>query len=498
MLLLGLDIGSSSVKASVIDASTGTCLGSSFFPKKEMEIKAIKPGWAEQDPEQWWKNLKMAVKEVLAVPEVNAAHIGAIGISYQMHGLVLIDKNKNVIRPSIIWCDSRAVEIGDSAFEKLGKDKCLSHLLNSPGNFTASKLKWVKDNEPEIFAKVWKMMLPGDYIAMKLTGNVNTTSAGLSEGIMWDFKENKTADFLLSYYGIPKAMMPDLTEVFGDQGEVSAQAAEELGIRPGVKVTYRAGDQSNNACSLNVLEPGQIAATAGTSGVVYGVTEEVRYDPQSRVNIFAHVNHTARNARMGVLLCISGTGILNSWLKNNVAANLSYEEMNTLASKILIGSEGLAVMPFGNGAERVLGNKEPGSAFYNLNFNIHRQGHIFRASQEGIAFSFQYGLEVMNNIGVLTKTIRAGKSNMFQSRVFRETLAGVTGTVIELYDTDGAQGAARSAGVGAGYYKNFQEAFCGLHKVATIEPEFAKRQQFADAYGNWRHYLDQLFLDKTI
>jgi xylulokinase len=494
MYLLGIDIGSSSVKVSLIDGETGSSVASSFHPKQEMTITAHKAGWAEQEPGLWWKNLKLALKDVLTESGIEPESINSIGISYQMHGLVMIDKNREVIRPSIIWCDSRATAIGDRAFEEIGGQRCLTNLLNSPGNFTASKLKWVKDYEPELFDRVYKIMLPGDYIAMKLTGEIQTTVSGLSEGIMWNFRENKLADMLFETYGFSEDIIPEIVPTFGEQGNISAEAAAELGLSTKTKISYRAGDQPNNALSLNVLNPGEIATTAGTSGVVYGVSSEVKYDPQSRVNTFAHVNHSIGKPRLGVLLCINGTGILNAWLKRMVGENLSYNEMNELAAAIPVGSAGLNILPFGNGAERVLNNKNIGSVFSGLNFNIHQKGHLLRAAQEGIVFSFKYGMDIMQNIGINASVIRAGKANMFLSPVFRDTLAGVTGATIELYNTDGSEGAARGAGIGSGYYKNSGEAFASLKKLEVIEPDNSKVEQSQNAYANWKDQLEKAIL----
>lgn len=494
MHLIGIDIGSSSVKVSLINGENGRCIASAFHPKQEMNIIAHKAGWAEQEPEMWWENLKLALKEVLQQSKVNPESIDSIGISYQMHGLVMVDKNLEVIRPSIIWCDSRAAAIGDKAFDKIGGERCLTSLLNSPGNFTASKLKWVKENEPELYARIYKIMLPGDYIAMKLTGEVQTTVSGLSEGIMWNFKENTLADLLFENYGFSSEIIPEIVPTFAVQGQVSAQMAAELGLSTKTKISYRAGDQPNNALSLNVLNPGEIATTAGTSGVVYGVSDEIKYDPQSRVNTFAHVNHTAENPRLGVLLCINGTGILNAWLKRMIGENLSYEEMNELAAGIPIGSDGISVLPFGNGAERVLNNKNIGSLINGINFNIHRKGHLLRAAQEGIVFSFKYGMDIMQSIGINASVIRAGNANMFLSPIFRNTLAGISGATIELYNTDGSIGAARGAGIGSGYYKSFDEAFTNLTRLETVEPDNVKASEYQDAYNNWSNELDKAIL----
>ena len=493
MYLLGYDIGSSSVKASLVNAESGKCVSSAFFPKTEAAIIAVKQGWAEQNPESWWENLKLATEAILTESGVNGGEIKAIGISYQMHGLVCVDRNQQVLRPAIIWCDSRAVSYGQKAFETLGEEQCLSHLLNSPGNFTASKLAWVKENEPQIYEQIYKIMLPGDYIAMRLSGEICTTVSGLSEGMFWDFKQNRVADFLLDYYGLDASLIADIKPTFAEQGRVSAASARELGLTEGTPITYRAGDQPNNALSLNVFNPGEIASTAGTSGVVYGVNGSVNYDPKSRVNTFAHVNHTVTQTRLGVLLCINGTGILNSWMKRNVAPEgISYAAMNDLAAQAPIGSAGVSILPFGNGAERMLENRETGCSVCGLNFNLHNKCHLVRAAQEGIVFSFKYGIDIMEQMGIPVQKIHAGHANMFLSPIFRDTLAGVTGATIELYDTDGSVGAAKGAGIGAGIYKDNNEAFATLDKLAIIEPDAAKQQEYLDAYARWKKCLEHV------
>lgn len=491
--LLGFDVGSSSVKASLVDADSEVCMASAFYPEKEAPIIAVKSGWAEQDPQMWWNYAKLSLKKVMDYASVTGEDIKAIGISYQMHGLVCVDKQMQVLRPSIIWCDSRAVPYGERAFEEIGSDKCLSHLLNSPGNFTAAKLAWVKDNEPELFERIYKVMLPGDYIAMKLSGVINTTISGLSEGMFWDFKNKETAGFLLDYFGFDWGVIADIVPTFGVQCEVCASAAEELGLKAGTPISYRAGDQPNNALSLNVFNPGEIASTAGTSGVVYGVLGDVNYDRHSRVNTFAHVNYTKDVNRLGVLLCINGTGILNAWIRRNVAPEgISYSEMNEIMSTVPIGSEGVTIIPFGNGAERVLENKEVGCSIHGINFNKHGKAHVMRAAQEGIVFSFCYGMEVMQQMGMDIKKIHAGKANMFFSDVFRNTLAGVSGATIELYETDGSVGAAKGAGLGCGIYKDNNEAFASLKKLAVIEPDEKHRGEYLEAYSLWKEKLFHL------
>lgn len=490
--LLGFDVGSSSVKASLVDSDSGVCVASAFYPEKEAPIIAVKSGWAEQDPQMWWDNAKLSLKKVMADSSVKGEDIKAIGISYQMHGLVCVDKNQNVLRPSIIWCDSRAVPYGEKAFENIGPKECLGHLLNSPGNFTASKLAWVKENEPQLFEKIYKIMLPGDYIAMKLSGTINTTISGLSEGMLWDFKNKKVAKFLLDYFGFDESLIADIVPTFSIQSEVSEAAANELGLKAGTPISYRAGDQPNNALSLNVFNPGEIASTAGTSGVVYGVLGEANYDIKSRVNTFAHVNYQKDMERLGVLLCINGTGILNAWMRRNVAPEgISYSDMNDMMASVPVGSDGITIIPFGNGAERVLENKEIGCSIHGVNFNKHGKAHLMRAAQEGIVFSFCYGMEVMQQMGMDIHKIHAGKANMFLSELFRNTLAAVSGATIELYETDGSVGAAKGAGMGCGIYKDHDEAFATLKKLAVIEPDEKRRAEYLQAYSLWKETLLQ-------
>lgn len=493
-LLLGLDIGSSSIKASVVDATTGKSIASAQSPAEEMPMEAVKSGWAEQDPELWWDHTVRCIKMCLQNENVKGDAIAAIGISYQMHGLVVVGKDHKPLRPSIIWCDSRAVEIGDKAFHSLGEEYCLKHFLNSPGNFTAGKLRWVFENEPSVFEKIHKIMLPGDYIAMRLSGEVVTTDTGLSEGIFWDYESKSVSSKLLGHYQIDRDKLAEIKPVFSSQGEVSANVSSLLGLKAGTKISYRAGDQPNNAFSLNVLNPGETAATAGTSGVIYSVTDKNAYDPNSRVNTFIHVNNKPKTISNGVLLCINGTGIMNSWLRKNMRSGVSsysYQQMNDMAQEIPIGSAGLVVLPFGNGAERVLENKTVNASLCGLDFNRHNQSHLFRASQEGIVFALRFGFDVLQSMGLKTSVIRAGNANMFLSPVFREAFVNTINAPLQLYNTDGATGAAIGAGVGAGIFNSIQEAFKGLSVIKEESPDKNKSEQYQSAYQSWKHQLDR-------
>ena len=491
MLTIGYDCGTSSIKASILDTSTGKAIASSFYPKSEMEISSPLPGFAEQSPEMWWENLVIVTRDLLAHSNIKSEEIKAIGISYQMHGRVCVDKSGEVLRPSIIWCDSRAVGNGQKATEKIGKEKCLENLMNLPGNFTAAKLGWVKENEPELFAKIHKILLPGDYIAYKLSGQYTTTYSGLSEGIFWDYKTADISDAILEAFGFDKSIFPEVFGSFEPSSSLSDEAAELIGLKAGIPICYRGGDQPNNAFSLNVVRPGETAATAGTSGVVYGVLKEPACDKQSRVNVFSNVNYTAENPSVGALLCVNGTGILNSWMKNNIAGKIGYEQMNDIASSVQAGSEGLSILPYGNGAERTLSNAMVGAGMLGIDFNRHTNAHILRAGQEGVAFALNYGIEILKGMGLNLEVIRAGKANMFLSSVFGETLANAAGCRIELYDTDGSLGAARGAAVGAGLYSNIDEAFESFDRLGIIEPT-SDKAAVCQAYSLWKARLEKV------
>ncbi|WP_209329094.1 xylulokinase [Lunatimonas salinarum] len=492
-LLIGYDIGSSSVKTTLLNAQTGTVVASATRPGEEMVIESPQVGWAEQDPATWWKYIQETTLLIRQEAAIKPGEVLGIGISYQMHGLVMLDKQREVIRPSIIWCDSRAVGIGNKAFQEMGESYCLEHLLNSPGNFTASKLRWVKEHEPANFDRVDKIMLPGDYIAMKLTGEVLTSETGLSEGIFWDFPQNGVSQRLLDYYGLPLSVLPDAVPSFSFQGRLSSAASALLGLESRIPVTYRAGDQPNNAFSLNVLEAGELATTAGTSGTVYGVSPRPVYDPASRVNTFVHVNHQKKDPRYGVLLCVNGTGILNSWIKRLIGgASISYDQMNALAAEVPIGSEGLSFIPFGNGAERIMENRQVDAHLQGLNLLKHDKRHVLRAGQEGIVSALTFGFNIMKGMGLNLKTVKAGKANMFLSPVFREAFVNMNEVVLELYNTDGAQGAARGAGIGTGYYDSAKEAFVGLEKVTDLEPRAVLIDAYAEAYHVWERRLKNL------
>ncbi|WBL24743.1 xylulokinase [Zunongwangia sp. HGR-M22] len=490
MYFLGIDLGSSSVKLSIFDAHAGKSIAAVGEPKSEMAMEAAKPGLAEQDPNQWWENVKIALQRLHTEFDIDLSKIKSIGIAYQMHGLVLTDNALKPVRPSIIWCDSRAAEIGENAFHEIGEEKCQEMILGSPANFTASKLKWVKENEPKIYQKAAYMMLPGDYIAACFSEKAQISKGGLSEGMLWHFKENRLATEILDYYEISVDLIPEVVSNFGDHATISSKIAKELGLSEDVKITYRAGDQPNNAMSLNVLSPGEIATTAGTSAVIYSVSENHAFDKDNRINTFLHVNNQEQENRNGVMVCINGSGILYQWLRNILSTGneqlLDYDYLNELAAKSKPGSEGLIFHPFGNGVERIFQNKEVSSGISNLNFNIHKTPHLVRAACEGIVFAMNYGFEIMQEVGASGKTVRAGKDNLFLSEVFREIFVNTTNTTLQLYKTNGADGAARGAAFGYGHYETLEEAFNSLECLQTIEPKPELVEEYKTIYNNWK------------
>ena len=490
MYYIGFDIGSSSVKVALVDAVTGKKIIALHEPQEEMGITSLQSDWAEQDPNSWWEYVCKATKRLIKEANIPPKEISGIGISYQMHGLVVVDESGKPLRDSIIWCDSRAIDIGNKAFENIGEEKCASNLLNSPGNFTASKLKWVKDNEPELYEKIYKYMLPGDYIAYRLTGEMNTTKNGLSEGILWDYKEDKVAGWLLDYYGINPSLTPTIVQNFSNQGEVDQKGSQESGIPYGTPVIYRAGDQPNNALSLNILKPGEVAATGGTSGVIYAITDILKSKESSRINNFAHVNYTPESTNVGKLLCINGAGIMYRWLRNNIGEE-SYEAMNKRASKVAVGSDGVVVIPFGNGAERMLNSINIGTHFINLNLNQHSNSHLCRGALEGIAFSFVYGMEILKDDNAKINVIRAGNDNLFRSEIFSNTVATLIGHEIEIYNTTGSVGAARACGLTDGDFEKFGNNITKNDHVMTFMP-LKNKEPYEMAYQHWKMELKKI------
>ncbi|MDC6351168.1 FGGY family carbohydrate kinase [Zeaxanthinibacter sp. PT1] len=486
---IGYDIGSSSIKAALVHAETGEKINLVQVPSVEMLIRIPEKGWAEQDPEQWYQYVCNATKILLKESTLRPEQIIGIGIAYQMHGLVLVDRAGAVLRPAIIWCDSRAVDIGDNALKTLGESYCQTHLLNSPGNFTLSRLRWVKEHEPGLYDQLYKWMLPGDYVAFRLSGEITTTVPGLSEAVAWDFKENEPAERLLEEYELSTVHIPDILPTFSLQGTVSANASLNTGLAAGTPILYRAGDQPNNALSLDVLEPGEIACTGGTSGVLYGVTDKCEALLNSGINSFAHVNHTAIKNRIGKLLCINGTGIQYRWLKNILNAS-SYKQMDEWAGQVPAGSEGLIVLPFGNGAERMLQNRNPGTSLSNIDLNRHDQRHLCRATLEGIAFAFAYGMKLLQAEGADANLLRTGNDNLFRSTIFSTTLASLLQKEIHLYDTTGAVGAARACVVHQKDWDVFKkDKFAPTH-IHTYEPVKPQQEILNKAYSQWALMLD--------
>lgn len=489
MYSIGYDVGSSSVKGALIEIDSGIAIASCKYPEEELLINSPKRGWAEQNPNTWWTCIIEVTRQLLDQTRIDSNRVASIGIAYQMHGLVLIDNKGEVVRPCIIWCDSRAVAIGEEVLAGIGESYAFQSLLNSPGNFTVSKLKWVQENEPAIYKQVEKLMLPGDYINFKLSGDINTTISGLSEGIFWDFEQNKVSKKLLDYLKIDCSIIPSVVPNVGLQSRLSDRAANELGLSSGTPIAYRAGDQPNNALALNVMKPGEIAATAGTSGVVYAVTDQLVADKLNRVNSFAHVNHSLRNTQIGVLLCLNGTGIQYSWLRKILGGNLSYTELEELSNEAPIGSKGCMVFPFGNGAERIFENRMLNASIQNIDFNHHSKSDIIRATLEGIANSFIYGIEILQSLNIDISTLKVGNDNLFQSKIFREHMANVLQIEIQIMEVNGAIGAAKGAAVGA-HLKESLAAFGSSNILETIIPG-GNTEDHKMAYHSWKDHLNK-------
>ena len=487
MYFLGYDLGSSSVKAALFDIKTHKVIASASYPPQEMKISSPYPGWAEQDPEEWWQNVIQVTRLLMSQVPSEKHKVQGIGISYQMHGLIVLDKNRQILRPAIIWCDSRATIQGEKLYKSLGATYCQQRLLNAPGNFTAAKLSWIRENEPEIFGQIDTIMLPGDFLAFKLTGEIFTTISGLSEGTFWDFENHEPAEKLLNCVQGSGEILPKLTDTFGLQGNLTTKAAHALNLPSDIPLWYRAGDQPNNALALGVSAPGEVAASGGTSGVVYGIADAHINDTKNRINSFAHVNHSKPETRLGVLLCINACGILYRWIRQNIGNSATYDQLELLAAQSMVGAQGLSFLPFGNGGERMLLFKNESAQLYGLDLNRHERKDLIRAGLEGVAFSFVYGIEMMKTLGVPIQKINVANDNLFQSDIFSQTIANLAEATIEMKVTTGAIGAAQAAAFASGAYASLKEATFDPTISKTFNPAISGH--YKQAYEQWKNYL---------
>ncbi len=479
---LGIDIGSSSVKVALIDRE-GRAIAEVREPSQEMPMKSLQAGWAEQDPEMWWQYTCEAIEKITS--QLETSDILSIGLAHQMHGLVLVDQQGNLLRDAIIWCDSRAVPYGSLLADHIGTKQCLDSMLNLPGNFTASKLAWIREHEPDIYKKIACVMLPGDYICYRLTGELSTTAGNLSEGCFWDFKGHRLSPKILEALGLSIDHFPAILQCMDNHGVTRGQI-DINGLPDEIPVCYKAGDQPNNAYALGVTEPGQVAGTGGTSGVIYAVTDKLVADPSQAVNSFAHFNHSSKTSRIGILLCINSVGILYAWMRR-MLGDLSYGHMEELASRAPVGSDGLAIIPFGNGAERMLGNQPSSASIHGIQLNRHDQSHLIRAALEGLAFSYAHGIEKMRALGVEIHHFRVGNDNLFQSEIFAQSLADLSQCEIEVIECSGAVGAARGGAHGGGHQLAIQDQ---IHFTYSPRP---LSDSLSEAYQQWSDILQKQY-----
>lgn len=436
MAFLGIDVGTSSVKVSIV-GEDGVILASATAPaSSERAINSPNPNWAEQNPEDWWEDAQQAI---LNLPLEARLQVEAIGIAYQMHGLVLVDSQFQPVRPSIIWCDGRNIQESQILAESLGLDALENRLLNKPGTLTLAKLAWVAEHEPETLAKAHTFGLPGDFIAYKLTGEWSTTKSGYSEMVGWDFGASIPFEegFRKAGWKLP---LPEARPNLEEGAPIQKVIAEKLGLPPSARVTYRAGDQPNNAFGLGVLQQGETAISAGTSGVLYGIGDS---SPglHEGINRFLHVN-----SQIGVLMCLNGVGSALAFARRTWFQNQSYEALSELASQA--NPENCPYFfPFGNGAERIL-SERAFSGFTELDFNRHNLPELARSVFEGIAFAYRLGSEKMEKAGCLSKVVNGTESGLLKSSFFAQLLANELQVELILSEGDGSTAAARGAALG--------------------------------------------------
>lgn len=500
--LLGIDIGTSGTKTVLFDEA-GNTIASALgeYPLYQPNV-----GWAEQDPEDWWKATFSTIKAVLGKSGVNPSDVKGVGLSGQMHGAVLLDKDNQVLRKAIIWCDQRSSAECDQITSIIGKERLIEITANPAlTGFTASKVMWVKNNEPEIFEKVKKILLPKDYIRFKLTGEFATEVSDASGMQFMDIPKRKWSSEVLDKLGIDKGLLGDVYESQEVSGKVHKAAAELTGLKEGTPVVGGAGDQAAGAVGNGIVRPGVISSTIGTSGVVFAFSENVSIDPKGRVHTFCHAVPNTWHI-MGVT---QGAGLSLKWFRDNFCieekrtAELMgidpYVLMDQEADRVEAGCSGLIYLPYMMGERTPHLDPNAKGVFFGLSAK-HEKQDMLRAVMEGVVYSLKDCLEIIKEMGVDVSEVRASGGGG-KSKLWRQMQSDVFGTEITTINSSegGALGVALLAGVGTGVYSSVPEACDAIIKVKTRQAADmalnAKYQKFYNIYGSLYNSLKQNYKD---
>jgi xylulokinase len=463
MKFLGIDIGTSGSRSVVIDEN-GKVIASATALHEDFASPEI--GWAEQNPDDWWRACKETIAKVLQT--VKADEISAISFSGQMHGSVFLDKADKVIRPALLWCDQRTEKQCDEITAKIGKERLIELVCNPAiTGFTLPKMLWLRENEPEKWARVATVLLPKDYIRLKLSGDKASDVADSSGTLLFDVQNRKWSGEMLSAFSIDEAILPKVYESIEVTGRVSESGASETGLKIGTPIIAGAGDNAAGAIGMGIVEVGKVSATIGTSGVIFAVSDKPRLDLQGRIHTLCHAM-PGRWHNTGVTL---SAGLSFKWFRENFGDGNSYDELVHEAEKVPSGSEGAIWLPYLMGERTPHLDANARAAFIGITAS-HTKAHFTRAVLEGVAFSLRDSLEIFKESGVEISSIRLGGGGA-KSKLWRQIQADIYGKSVEIIEADegAAFGAAILAGVGVGAWKSVEEACEKTIRVAeTIEP----------------------------
>lgn len=479
MKFLGIDVGTGGSRAVVID-DNGKVLATAIAVHEDFISPEI--GWAEQNPEDWWRACVLAIREVLQT--VNAEEIAAIGFSGQMHGSVFLDDSDKVIRPALLWCDQRTEKQCREITEKIGAEKLIT-LVSNPAvtGFTLPKILWLRENEPQNFKKVKSILLPKDYIRLKLSGDKASDVADSSGTLLFDVPNRKWSDEMLSAFEIDEKLLPKVYESIEVTGKISKTAADVTGLKVGTLLVAGAGDNAAGAIGMGITEKGKTSSTIGTSGVIFAVTDAPKLDLKGRIHTLCHAIPN-RWHNTGVTLA---AGLSFKWFRENFGDGKLYDELVNEAEKVSSGSDGAIWLPYLMGERSPHLDPNARAAFVGLTAS-HTKAHLTRAVLEGVAFSLRDSLEIFKESGAEISSVRLGGGGA-KSKLWRQIQADVYNKSVEIIEADegAAFGAAILAGVGAGAWKTVDEA-CEktIHVTEKIEPNAASVEKLNRNYEAYK------------
>jgi len=481
MWFLGMDVGTGGTRAVVVDSEGRLISGAS---SEHAPFRAEHPGWAEQDPEDWWRAAQEAIRGALAAAPEPRQPIGALALTGQMHGAVMLDEDGGVLRPALIWCDTRTQPECDWLTERIGYERLIELTCNPAlPNFTLTKLLWVKTHQPEIFARIRHVMCPKDYVRYRLTGEFAIDVQEASGTLLLDVTHRRWSQPVAEAAGISESWLPRVFESPEICARISESGAAATGLKAGTPVAAGAGDQGAGAVGMGILRPGSVSATIGTSGVVFAATAEPTKDPKGRLHTFCHAVPGVWHV-MGVT---QSAGLSLRWLRDTFFAGCSYDALSEAAAKVPAGSEGLAWAPYLLGERTPHLDPEVRAAFTGIGMQ-HTAAHFTRAVLEGVAYSLQDTFTLFAELGIPVSGIRLGGGGA-RGGLWRNIQAGVYGHAVEILTAEegGAFGCALMAGVGAGHWSSLDEA-CGvaIEVAQRIRPEAAEAAAYKTGYASWR------------